>query len=247
MDKRLTKYLAISFAISWVAWGILAVLIAQGKFAFADPEGTMLHVLGGFGPTIAAVLVLPGEITVKAVCRFIFRTKDKTLKYLLLFSAMEILTIALSAMELNPAISLQLVPMIFVQAIFVYGGNEELGWRGVLQPTLESKLPFPVATLLTGAVWAVWHIPLWFVEGASQQNISFWLFAVYAIFLSFWLAAVYKKTRSVFYCSMFHALSNVLLSLFVMKVNWILALGMVIMLACSIWLWYGEQKKASQG
>ena len=47
-----------------------------------------------------------------------------------------------------------------------------------MQPLLEEKLNFPIATIITGVVWGIWHIPLWFVNGSSQQNMPF------AIFLS---------------------------------------------------------------
>lgn len=155
---------------------------------------------------------------------------------------MEILVIGLSSREINSAFPLYFIPLIFLQAVLIYGGNEELGWRGIMQPIMENKAPFPVATLITGVVWSIWHIPLWLVDGASQQDIPFLLFTLLGILLSFFLATVYKRTECVFFCSIMHGLSNTLLSLFIIKVNLILVMGLIIMLMLSIYLWYSQKE-----
>ncbi len=58
------------------------------------------------------------------------------------------------------------------------GGNEEIGWQGFL-PAKSGKdpLPFPLATVTTGLIWAVWHLPLFFTPGSSQAGTSFLVFA----------------------------------------------------------------------
>lgn len=143
----------------------------------------------------------------------------------------------LQTMETNPALPWYATPIVLLSATFVGGGNEELGWRGILQPELERKFPFPVATLITGCVWMAWHIPLWFVEGTSQQNMDFGQYAIYGLILSFWLATIYKKTNSVFFCAIFHGFANLLLSFFVIKINWILVVGLIVSLVISLWLY----------
>lgn len=237
-NKNLWRYLAISFLVTYLCWGSLAIFVKLGLFEFSDPIAAILHLLGGFGPTIATLFVLKGKLSIRSLIRFVFGCRKKTIRYLLLFCVFEIAVLGVSSMEVNSAMSLYLIPVVFVQAVLLYGGNEEWGWRGIMQPILEKETLFPIATLITGSVWAVWHIPLWFVDGASQQNIPFPLFAALGIVLSFWLAAIYKQTHCVFCCSIFHGLTNTLLSLFVIKINAILVIGCVVMLAVSIYLWY---------
>lgn len=87
--------------------------------------------------------------------------------YLLLFCVLISAVIGLSSLEVNPALPLFILPFMLIMTTFIGGGNEELGWRRVMQPILESKFSFPIAALITGSVWAVWHSPLWFVVGSS--------------------------------------------------------------------------------
>ena len=206
--------------------------------------GTVLHMTGGFGPTIAALLVLEEGFSFQAAMKFVFRYKRNTMLSFWTLAAMAIAVIGISSMEFNAALPWYLLPVVFLQAVFIYGGEEELGWRGIMQPILEKKLPFPIATVITGTVWGIWHIPLWFIEGSSQQNMAFPLFLALGVFLSFFLAALYKRTQCVFACNVFHGLINTLLSMFVIKLNLILVCGLAVMLVYSVYLWYTEDQKA---
>lgn len=229
-SKRLAKFLIITFLISWIAWCGLAALTSLNIIPFSHPLGTILHIIGGFGPVIATLFVLEEKNTIKSIVKYIFKHRKKSLNYLFLFSVFEILTISLSSREFNAALKVYLIPLIFLQATFIYGGEEELGWRGVMQPLLEKQLNFPISAIITGTVWGIWHIPLWFINGSSQQNMPFTLFLVLAIILSFWLATIYKKTKCIFACSVFHGLTNTLLSMFIIKLNIILIIGVIAML-----------------
>ncbi|MFR2057812.1 MAG: type II CAAX prenyl endopeptidase Rce1 family protein [Streptococcus salivarius] len=111
-----------------------------------------------------------------------------------------------------------------------------MGWRGTLQPTLETRFSFWISSLITDYIWAVWHVPLWFVIGSSQSRMPFILFSLFAIYLSILLAAVFKKTNSVLFCTIFHGLINTLLSLFVIKINLLFILGLVGLLFFSHYL-----------
>lgn len=244
-NNRLLKFLIITFMITCISWGLLVAVTKLNIVAFSHSIGTLLHMLGGFGPTIATLFVMEEKPSIKSVLRFVFQYEKQTLIYFWILTIMEIAVIGLSSMEFNPALPWYRIPVVFLQAVFLYGGEEELGWRGVMQPILEKKFNFPIATLITGLTWGVWHIPLWLVEGSSQQNMPFLLFVVLGIILSFWLAAIYKKTKCVFACNVFHGLTNTLLSVFIIKLNAALVIGLVAMLIYSMYLWYTENKKCN--
>lgn len=239
--KKLGKYLWLTFAITYSCWWGLALLTKLQLLDSADIPFKVLHVLGGFGPTIAAILVLPDK-SPKATIKFVFSREKGSIWYLVLLCLAQAAVIGLSSLQTNPMIPWIAIPFIMLSATFLGGGNEELGWRGIMQPELEKRFPFPIATLFTGCTWMAWHIPLWFVEGTSQQDMNFVLYCVYGIFLSFLLGTLYKKTKSVFFCTVFHGFSNLLISLFLIRINAILVIGLLVILVLSIWLYYKMPK-----
>ncbi|KZM73452.1 CPBP family intramembrane glutamic endopeptidase [Nocardia terpenica] len=48
--------------------------------------------------------------------------------------------------------------LVFLVLQLIGAGGEELGWRGFMQPILESRVSRLAAISITGAVWALWHI-----------------------------------------------------------------------------------------
>lgn len=239
--KRLITYLIRTFAISWISWLLLALLVKRSILTFSSTAGTILFMVGGFGPTISAIS-LQEKKSFQSLMNFIFSSRRNSIIYLLLFCLLEILIIGFSSMELNPGAPWYAVPIIFLMCTFVGGGNEELGWRGTMQPVLDKTAAFPISALITGIVWSIWHLPLWFIDGTTQQNIPFLLFSIFAVFLSFWLACIYHKTNCVFYCAILHGLSNLLMSIFVIKVNLIFILGLIMMDIVAVILWYKKDK-----
>lgn len=253
-EWRVQEYLLITFFISWLSWGILILLTNLGAIKFMSVPGIILFVIGGFGPTIAAFMCIEGKLSWKKLKKFIFDSRKGSFWYLLVFAILEAAIIFLSSMELKPALT-SASPVVAVISIIVTfiivtlfgGGNEELGWRGTLQPLLEQlaskkiknkTLSFVVATVITGLIWALWHGPLWFVAGSGQQSIPFLWFTLSSIVLSFCLACIYRRTHSVFYCMLFHGISNLLEAILIIKFNWILCAGFIVMVILSIALAY---------
>lgn len=77
---------------------------------------------------------------------------------------------------------------------------EEMGWRGYALDRLQLRWSALTASLLLGAVWAVWHLPLFFVEGSFQRESvgfatpGFWMFMVGIVALSVAFTWVYNHT-----------------------------------------------------
>ena len=243
--NRLAKYLLITYSISWIVWGALILLINHGVTTYASPLGFIIFTTGGFGPTIAAIAVQEKR-TPKAILRFVFGGNHKAWGYFLLFCVLLTAVIGLSSGTLNPAMPLLLAPLYLFLMTAFGGGNEELGWRGFMQPALEKSLPFSIAVLLTSIVWSCWHLPCWLMQGSSQQAFPFFLFAAFALPLSFALAAIYFKTKCVFFCSLFHALSNVLMSLFIIQVNWVMIGGCIAIAVIAVLIRYTGTQKVNQ-
>ena len=58
----------------------------------------------------------------------------------------------------------------FILLTMVTGIGEEIGWRGFLLPRLQARHNALVSSLIVGVVWAIWHIPLFFIKGNSQYD-----------------------------------------------------------------------------
>ena len=72
---------------------------------------------------------------------------------------------------------------------------EELGWRGFALPRLQAKYNALVSSLILGVIWTCWHIPLFFVTGATQMSIPFPIYLVLVLTITFYLTWLYNNTR----------------------------------------------------
>ena len=76
------------------------------------------------------------------------------------------------------------------------GLAEEPGWRGAASDAWQTRTRPVWAALGIGALWALWHLPLYFVEGSYQHglgfgSVRFWLTNLVLVQLSvlyLWLA-----------------------------------------------------------
>ncbi|WP_224450588.1 CPBP family intramembrane glutamic endopeptidase [Haloprofundus salilacus] len=60
----------------------------------------------------------------------------------------------------SPPAPLHLLFGFFLLNVFLFGGVEEFGWRGVLQPWFQERLSVLTASLAVGVLWWAWHLPL---------------------------------------------------------------------------------------
>jgi len=47
---------------------------------------------------------------------------------------------------------------------------EEFGWRGYVQPRLRRHYGQLATTVVLGAAWGLWHVPLYFMSGTGQHD-----------------------------------------------------------------------------
>ena len=90
--------------------------------------------------------------------------------------------------------------------------GEELGWRGLLVPELARLTGFRNVSLISGVIWALWHMPLivlanYHGEGTSTAY-SIACFAVMVTGLSFIAAWLRLSSGSFWPAALFHASHN---------------------------------------
>ncbi len=89
--------------------------------------------------------------------------------------------------------------------------GEELGWRGFLVPTLARTMSFRRTALVSGSIWAAWHVPL--IVGADYNaGTPSWYsvpcFAIMVVSLAFPLAWLRLRSGSVWPAAILHASHN---------------------------------------
>jgi membrane protease YdiL (CAAX protease family) len=90
--------------------------------------------------------------------------------------------------------------------------GEEIGWRGLLVPELAKLMRFRSLALLSGAIWASWHMPMMLMAGYQGQGTPL-LFSLVCFFtmitaLGAIMAWMTLRTRSFWPAALLHATHN---------------------------------------
>ena len=189
-------YFALAYAISWPFW-VLSRLTG-------GTVGIVMIVVGGFGPMLAAAIVLRwnGEsLTEWLHGIFRWRVPLRYYAYALGLPAliMAAMNLVLAALGQQPDLTLlpSRIPAYlqgFLLTAVIFGGQEEPGWRGFALPRLEQRYSAIVATLILGLGWGVWHVPPYGAAGF-----------VVPLVLAFFYTWLYNKTQSILLCILLHA------------------------------------------
>jgi uncharacterized protein len=89
--------------------------------------------------------------------------------------------------------------------------GEELGWRGFLVPTLARTMSFGRAALVSGAIWAAWHVPLILFADYNAGTPAWYAvpcFAAMVVALAVPLAWLRLRSGSVWPAALLHATHN---------------------------------------
>ena len=91
--------------------------------------------------------------------------------------------------------------------------GEEIGWRGLLMPELAKMTSFTKTALISGVIWAIWHMPAVLLAdynngGSTPVAYSAKCFAVMIIAISFPFAWLTLKSGSLWPAVVLHASHN---------------------------------------
>lgn len=164
-SRASTRFLLTTFLITWPAWWLNAALTSAGIIEYSGLIGTALHTIGVFGPTIAGPSLIPGGFTLKRGLAFTFGGLRRSLPWTAAFLV---------------------VPLVLLTA-----ASDGLA-EGFSPISAMGAFLFFAACLATGAIWGLWHLPLWFTQGAGRETTPFPAFVALAVLLSFWLSALYR-------------------------------------------------------
>jgi membrane protease YdiL (CAAX protease family) len=214
--NRILWYLILVALLSAFCFITLHVWLLPYSIAYSETGvltlGYLLYATIGIlfstpGPFVASlILALFIERTgLKSLMRGIFRTERKLETICICgFFCVLALVYALLFGVPNGAPWYMFIGGLVIMIPFV-GIAEETGWRGILQPELNKKLPFRFSVLLTAFIWCIWHYDAWIDPTSRHYDDSFIGFAITILIWSFAMAAIYKATKSVFACCFYHA------------------------------------------
>ncbi len=244
--SRVAQFLLWTFAITWICWGTVVIANRFGTLQYGTPLAMILFLIGGNGPPIASYFLLKrwGEIDgFKSFMKKYFQFKTDAKHYAMIFGFLVLhFLIPLAMGASNQTVALYM-GLAYIPVNIIGGGLEEIGWRGILQPELEKRIPFVPATIMVALIWAVWHLPLWAIIGTYQSTIGFSMFAVSVFGFSFVLAAIRKVTGSVFLCILFHASTNSFNGVFMLDqdISTILTIILEIGVSIGVIFWWSKR------
>jgi uncharacterized protein len=212
--QPLAAYLLLTFSIAWSFWVPLALLYQGGsslEALISSPLVIVLQTLGVTAPVISAVAVARargGRAGIYQVLDGLQRSRVGVRWYLvagLLVPALTVLGIGVRAvLGIDPAVpegsalavmladigwigTILTLPLQLLGQCFGSPLLEEPGWRGFAFPHLQDRLPAAWAALLVGAIWGLWHVPL-FLAFHDNLAVSLALITMHGFILG-WLFA----------------------------------------------------------
>jgi len=168
-------FFAAAFGISW-SLQLPAVLAQRGLIAGPVEAYLLPAGLGAFGPLPAALLALrtePRSGGARALFRQLAEQRPSAawcLLALTLPGAILVAGLAVYSLFAPHDVGPWLYPPRNAQhvlALFLIPVGEELGWRGFAFPRLQARLGALPASLLLGALWALWHLPVLLLAGVT--------------------------------------------------------------------------------
>ena len=215
-SNRLWWYLLLITLLSAFCFITLDVWLLPCSIAYhetgAMTAGYLLYAVIGLlfsTPTpFIAVLIISlfiEKIGIRQMFLNIFRTEEK-LKTVLITGGFCLLALLYAVLCGTPNGSpWYMLPLGFLIMVPFVGIAEETGWRGLLQPEMDMRMPYPFSVVVTAAIWFAWHLPIWIDPTSNHHGDSVVGFGITILIWAFAMAAIYRATKSVIACAIYHA------------------------------------------
>ncbi len=240
MDKNKTsiisfpwKFFGLTFSLTWACW-IPAGLLPIEQYGLLTK---ILHYAGGIMPTFVTLLLLyfysnhqerkeywRRLIDLKRISKVWYAVILLTVPFLTILGVVFDRVLGGTGAELDAASNILLNPLSLIPlAIFMllFGPlPEEMAWRGYALDGLQDRWNALSASLILGAAWTLWHLPLFLIEGSYQHGLGvgtqqFWLYMLDKVPQSILMTWIYNNNRrSTATAVLFHFMVNFVGELF---------------------------------
>jgi len=218
--QPLKLFLLLTFALFIAGFALVGLLISLGGPNYLV---VLIQIAMAWTPTVAFALVHrkvhPGQSfrqTIAGLFAPKIRLRPLLASLLIPVAATLVVWLGYSLASGHPPLALvaDLSPaalaVIFFDGLIRGPLGEELGWRGYLQNELTRRHSLLRASLIVGVIWAVWHLPLWFISGYQGADLLLYIvfFAVGLIAFSVIIGFVYGRGRNLLYAILLHQMLN---------------------------------------
>ena len=207
--RQLIPFLAISFGLTW---GLAAVLLLFpesvarlfGPLSLTNP----VFLLAVYAPALAALALVfnrtgwPG--TLNFLKRLLIWRAHPGWYVLVLLGVPLVMT---GAAWLGGGLDNWAFPYVdgegAVSAVaalgalgtaLVIGPVEELGWRGVMLPLMQTRYTPFRSGLVVGLVWTLWHVPAFLLSGTPQSGFDFLPFVAGTMSVAMIMTVMFNAT-----------------------------------------------------
>ncbi|MDG5820563.1 CPBP family intramembrane glutamic endopeptidase [Natronococcus sp. A-GB7] len=213
-------FVVIYLGWAWIFWGFI---ILSGESVWTFPN-VMLFYVGGLSPTVGGI-VLTHRVGGWSGLRDLWDRTVNTRRigprwYLIciflqpaitVVAAGLVLLLGASDQPLNPSIAVESLALLLTFTLLA-GVVEEIGLSGYFVHRLLEFRGVVAVGVITGVVWATWHVPLWLMEdyyGAATIDPDPFYFFGGMVFVQIIYAWIYHNTaKSVLAAIIFHTMVN---------------------------------------
>jgi len=215
--RTLVPFFAIAFGLGW---GVITLLIffptqteaIFGPMGYTNP----LFILAVYSPAIAGIFLVWRHYGTKGLGSFLRRLTLWRMPVawwiFLVFGipAAFYLGAAIKGTVTDPfPFSPWYAVLPALAAGLVIGPVEELGWRGVALPLLQSRFVPLWSSLILGVIWGLWHLPAFFLSGSPQSAWSFGPYFIGVLAITVILTPMFNAARgSLLIAALYHFQMN---------------------------------------
>lgn len=235
-DRRLLfVFLGGTFLWAWALW-VPAALWLRDRTGNASPLSLWIVVVqsvGAAAPTLVAILLLRRTCGKRALALSLARLRPERCGWIwyataiLLNPAIVLLSLGLflatsgrSALQFDTPLgemiakmglagALAVLPVIYASQLVSSPLLEEFGWRGLALPLLQRRCSAWTSSVLLGAIWWLWHVPLFVLYGQAEPRLLA-ISWVHMTGLTVLMTMIFNHTAgNVFMAMLWHASLNV--------------------------------------
>lgn len=239
------RFVVFAYLASWTVGGVAFVALDLGEVGLAI--GVLMVAV------VALALTRRDQGSMRPMWRAILRWRVPAASYvaaiglpLVLVGAAVAITGAIGGVGLEsdpagPAILL-LLPLY----VLLLGGPEEPGWRGYALPRLQTRFDALTSSLIIGAVWLGWHLPLFMIDNPLFSVIPLGAYGVMAVASSVVYTWLYNSSRgSVLLAMILHGATNLSLVWVGDHAAWYALAGLWVLVAIGLIAWFGARDLAA--